>query len=272
MEIEVAVVPAAGRGTRMRPATRVVPKALIPVVDRPTVQYAVEEAVRAGVGEVVVVVDPDVGDLVHAHFTDEEPLPGLEGVRVRAVVQPEPRGLGDAVLRAREAVGDRAFFCLLVDNIVYPGYDVLPETAEASDGRSVVCVRSLSDEMLDRYGVVVPGAWLDDRVLEIRGAVEKPGVEEAPSRLGLVGRYLLTPEVFEALEGLPPGHGGEIQLTDALKGLAGEGRCLAYVIEEDLLDVGTPLGLLEASTVLGVSHSEHGELYRGFLKSYVDTL
>lgn len=256
----------------MRPATRVVPKALIPVVDRPTVQYAVEEAARSGVGEVVVVVDPEVGDLVRAHFSQTEPLPGLSGVTVTAVVQEEPRGLGDAVAVAREAVGDRPFFCLLVDNIVYPGHDVLAETAGASDGRSVVCLRSLTPQLLSRYGVVIPGEWLDDRVLEVKGAVEKPGVENAPSQLGLVGRYLFDPEIFDALDGLAPGHGGEIQLTDAIRAIAGRGRCLGVVIEEDLLDVGTPLGLLEASTVLGVEHPDWGKPYREFLSALAEGL
>ncbi len=256
----------------MRPATRVVPKALIPVVDRPTIQYSVEEAARAGVEEVVVVVDPDVGDLVHRHFTDEEPLPGLERVEVRPVIQEQPRGLGDAVLVARQAVGERPFFCLLVDRIVYPGHEVLAGTAQASDGRSVVCLRSLTPELLEHYGVVVPGRWLDDRVVEVRGAVEKPGVEEAPSQLGLEGRYLFDPDIFAVLEGLPPGHGGEVQLTDAIRMLAEGDRCLGFVIEEDLLDVGTPLGLLEATTVLGAEHAEWADDYREFLKTFVESL
>jgi UTP--glucose-1-phosphate uridylyltransferase len=272
MKIDVAVVPAAGRGTRMRPATRVVPKALIPVVDRPTVQYAVEEAARAGAREVIVVVDPEVGELVHRHFDEEGGLPGLEGVEVRPVVQEVARGLGDAVLVAREAVAGRPFFCLLVDNIVLPGRDVLASTAAASNGSSVVCLRSLGPEMLERYGVVIPGPWRDARVLEVRGAVEKPGREAAPSNLGLVGRYLFTPEIFEALEGLPPGHGGEVQLTDAIRALAEGGRCLGLVIEDDLLDVGTPLGLMEATAYLGADHPEWAKEYRQFLTSFVESL
>lgn len=253
MSIEVAVIPAAGRGTRMRPATRVVPKALLTVVDRPAIQYAVEEAARAGAREAVVVVDLDTGHLIAQHFSLEGPLPGLEDVHLRPVVQEEPLGLGHAVNEAAHMVGDRPFFCLLSDNIVRPGHDVLADLAEGSrDGSvSVMCLRELTDEFLSKYGVVVPASQVEDGYLDLAGAVEKPGVEEAPSRLGFVGRYLFTPEVFEILEHTEPGHGGEIQLTDAINELGLRGRLRGYVAGDDLLDVGTPIGLLEASVELG---------------------
>lgn len=255
MDIDVAVIPAAGRGTRMRPATRVVPKALLTVVDRPAIQYAVEEAARAGATEAVLVVDLDVGHLIQQHFLVDERLPGLEQIRIRPVVQEEPLGLGHAVWEAREMVRDRPFFCLLADNIVRPGRDVLPGLADAAgdDDVSVMCLRRLADEFLSRYGVVVPASEEVDGVLELGGAVEKPGPEDAPSRLGLIGRYLFTPDVFDILEGLEPGHGGEIQLTDAIDELGRRGRCRGFVADDDLLDVGTPPGLLEASVVLGLA-------------------
>jgi UTP--glucose-1-phosphate uridylyltransferase len=253
MSIDVAVIPAAGRGTRMRPATRVVPKALLTVVDRPAIQYAVEEAARAGATEAVVVVDLDTGHLVAQHFSLEGPLPGLEDIQVRPVVQEEPLGLGHAVSEAEHMVGNRPFFCLLSDNIVRPGHDVLARLAEGSrDGSSsVMCLRQLTDEYLSRYGVVVPVSEIDGGFLDLAGAVEKPGPSEAPSRLGLVGRYLFTPEVFAILEKVEPGHGGEIQLTDAINELGRRQRLRGYVAVDDLLDVGTPLGLLEASVELG---------------------
>lgn len=253
MTIEVAVIPAAGRGTRMRPATRVVPKALITVVDRPAIQYAVEEAARAGATEAVVVVDLDAGHLIAQHFKLDGPLPGLEDIRVRPVVQEEPLGLGHAVYEAAEMVGDRPFFCLLSDNIVRPGHDVLGEMAKGSMGGdvSVMCLRRLSDEFLSKYGVVVPTSDIAGRFLDIGGAVEKPGVDNAPSNLGLVGRYVFTPEIFSILEKTAPGVGGEIQLTDAIHELGVRGRLRGFVAEHDLLDVGTPQGLLHASGVLG---------------------
>lgn len=253
MSIDVAVIPAAGRGTRMRPATRVVPKALITVVDRPAIQYPVEEAARAGAKEAIVVVDLDTGHLVAQHFSLDGPLPGLEAVRVRPVVQEEPLGLGHAVYEAAEMVDDRSFFCLLSDNIVRPGHDVLQAMAAGSrDGEvSVMCLRRYPDEFLDRYGFVIPTSEVEDDYLDIGGAVEKPGVDGAPSNLGLVGRYLFTPEIFSILEKTDPGYGGEIQLTDAINELGSRGRLRGYVADTDLLDTGTPQGLLHASNVLG---------------------
>jgi UTP--glucose-1-phosphate uridylyltransferase len=253
VSIDVAVIPAAGRGTRMRPATRVVPKALITVVDRPAIQYAVEEAARAGAKEAIVVVDLDAGYLIAQHFKLGGSLPGLENIRVRPVVQEEPLGLGHAVYEAQEMVGDRPFFCLLSDNIVRPGQDVLAEMAAGSDDGqvSVMCLRRLTDEFLSKYGVVVPASDVEGNYVDLAGAVEKPGVDEAPSRLGLVGRYLFTPEVFTILEKTAPGVGGEIQLTDAINELGARGRLRGFIAETDLLDTGTPQGLLMASKVLG---------------------
>lgn len=273
MRVPVAVIPAAGRGTRMRPATRSVPKALLPVVDRPVIQWIVEEGMRAGVTEFVVVVSPGVDDLLYSHFEGMEgleELKGFAGITLTWVVQEQARGLGHAVLQAREAVDGRAFFCLLGDNLVVPGRDPLDGLAAASDGRSVVCLRPLSDEGLDRYGVAAVGATLGDRVVEVTGAVEKPGRERAPSRLGFVGRYLFTPEVFSFLEGLTPGYGGEIQLTDAIARLGEAGRCLGWVAEDDLLDVGNPAGYVEAITALALWHPIVGGGYRQFLEARLD--
>ncbi len=253
MTIEVAVIPAAGRGTRMRPATRVVPKALLTVIDRPAIQYAVEEAARAGAKEAVVVVDLDTGHLIAQHFSLEGPLPGLEDVRVRPVVQEEPLGLGHAVNEAAHMVAGRPFFCLLSDNLVRPGEDVLPALAQGSDGGqvSVMCLRPLDDDMLSKYGVVSTVSDPGDGYMDLSGAVEKPGPDNAPSRLGLVGRYRFTPEVFGLLESADPGVGGEIQLTDAIDSLGQAGRLRGWVAPGDLLDTGTPEGLLHASIVLG---------------------
>ena len=235
----------------MRPATRVVPKGLLTVIDRPAIQYVVEEAARGGADEVLIVVDLDAGHLIQQHFLVEGRLPGLEDVKIRMVVQEEPLGLGHAVLQSAEAVRDRSFFCLLADNIVRPHDDVLPALATAAAGASAVCLRRLSDEMLSNYGVIVPGSEEVDGVLDVIGAIEKPGPELAPSNLGLIGRYVFTPEIFEILASLTPGHGGEIQLTDAIDQLAKRGRVRGYIAKDDLLDVGTPKGLVEATTVLG---------------------
>ncbi len=255
MSIEVAVIPAAGRGTRMRPATRVIPKALLTVVDRPAIQYAVEEAARAGAKEAIVVVDLDAGHLVSQHFSLEGPLPGLEDVRVRPVVQEEALGLGHAVLEAADIVGDRSFFCLLSDRLMRPGEEILPQLYAGSRDASVsvVFLRGLTVDEVSSFGVAVPASEVVDGYLDVGGAVEKPSPEDAPSLLGFDGRYLFTREVFEILDKTAVGVGGEIQLTDAINTLGESGRLRGFVSEVDLLDVGTPAGLVHATSILGAS-------------------
>ena len=266
MKVDVALVPAAGRGTRMRPATNAIPKALLTVVDRPSIQWVVEEAARAGVTEVVVVVDPDGGRIIERHFEESRFLPGLSGVKVRAVVQEEARGLGHAVLAGREAIGLRPFFVMLADDLIRPEEDLLGPLARAADPEtSVVYVRRLSGEMLGAKGVVVPGSTVSDSVMEIGGAVEKPGAARAPSNYAIAGRYLFMPEVFDHLSGIGPGYGGEIQLTDAVDSLGRAGRCRAYVAEVELLDVGNPLGYLRANTLLGLNDPAYREPYRSIV-------
>ena len=273
MHVEVAVVPAAGRGTRMDPATRVVPKALLPLVDRPALQWVLEEAVAAGARELVVVVSPGVDDLITSHFEGMGGLhriEALQGVHLRWVVQSTPRGLGDAVLQTRDAVAGRPFFCLLGDNIMPPGVPCLATLGGVSDGRSVTAMRPMSAEETRSYGIARLGGWLADDVVEVIGAVEKPGPDSAPSDLGFLGRYLFTDEIFALLAGLEPGHGGEVQLTDAIDALAARGRCLGAVIASDPLDVGNPASYLEAVTVLGLAHRATGARYRAFLESLLD--
>lgn len=262
MNVELAVIPAAGRGTRMRPATRSVHKSFLPLVDRPAIQWIVEEGLRAGVGEFIVVVDPGQADVVLGHF---EGLSGFDDPVIHSVIQPRPLGLGDAVYRAREIVDGRPFFCMLADRLVRPGRDVLAAMQKASDGRSVVCLRALDEAGLERSGVVVAGDALADGVLEVRGAVEKPDVGSAPSRLGLEGRYLFEARLFDHLEGLAPGFGGEIQVTDAIGALGEEGRCLGWVNDVELLDIGNPAGYLAAGAALGLSHPEIGPAFRALL-------
>ena len=268
MRVEVAVIPAAGRGTRMRPATNAIPKALLTVVDRPSIQWVVEEAVRAGVTELIVVVDPDTGGMIERHFSD---LPGTQGARVRSVVQHEARGLGDAVLRTRDAVGDRPFFVLTADDLIRPRESILDRLASSSGSRhSVICVRELPLEVLPSKGVIAPRATIGENVVGIGGAVEKPTPAEAPSRLCIQGRYLFMPEVFELLEGVGPGYGGEIQLTDAIDMLARRGRCRAYVTDVEILDVGNPRGFLNANFVLAAASREYGESLKAIMRRLLE--
>jgi UTP--glucose-1-phosphate uridylyltransferase len=267
--VTVAVIPCAGSGTRMRPATRVVPKPLIPVVDRPVIQYVVEEAVAAGISEVILVVDERPGDPVMAHFVEGDPVPGLESVIFRSVIQENPHGLGDAVLRARSAVGDRPFLCLLSDMFPRPGRSFTPRMVGLFDGRPVMALRRVSPDFFDRYGIVTIGENLTGDVVEVEAAVEKPGAA-APSDLGLVGRYVLTPEVFSDLAALERGHGGEIQLTDAIDRGARRGGALGLIVGDDLLDIGRPAGLLEATAAVGLARPDLAEDFRQALRHMLD--
>ncbi|MXX63479.1 MAG: NTP transferase domain-containing protein [Acidimicrobiia bacterium] len=266
MNVEVALIPAAGRGTRMRPATNAIPKALLTVVDRPGIQWVVEEAARAGVTEVVVVVDPDGGDIIYRHFEESLYLPSVADVKVRTIVQSEAKGLGHAVLTGQEAIGLRPFFVLLADDLIRPSDDILTGLARAAHpDRSAVYVRKVSDRLLGAKGVVETGEWVSPSVMNISGAVEKPGHLAAPSNYAIHGRYLFTPEIFDYLAGLSPGYDGEVQLTDAIAELGAAGRCRAYLAEVDLFDVGNPLGFLQANTVLGLDDPNYRTGYQAII-------
>lgn len=253
----------------MRPATRVVPKPLIPVVDRPAIQYVVEEAVAAGVSEVILVVDERPGNPVLAHFVEGDAVPGLEEVRFQAVVQPEPNGLGDAVLRARGAVADRPFVCLLSDMFPRPGRSFSPHLVQLFDGRAVLAVRRVGPEYFDRYGMVSIGENLTGDVVEVESAVEKPG-SAAPSDLGLVGRYVFGADIFDHLEAVVPGQGGEVQLTDAIDRAARRDGALGLIVGDDLLDIGRPAGLLEATAVVGLARPDLADDFREALQHLLD--
>ena len=268
MRVEVALVPAAGRGTRMRPATNAIPKALLTVVDRPSIQWVVEEAVQAGTTEVIVVVDPDSGGMIERHFDD---LPHLKGATVRSVIQPEAKGLGDAVLAGREAVAGRPFFVMTADDLIRPGDAILPHLAAAAENlRSVVCIRRLPTHMLHSKGVVDPRKFRAGNVVDIQGAVEKPRPEQAPSRLCIQGRYLFMPEVFNHLELVRPGFGGEIQLTDAINALAIRGRCRALITDVEILDVGHPQGFVYANLALAAASPDYGEETKSTMKNLLE--
>jgi len=244
MNVDVAVIPCAGAGTRMRPATRIVPKPLIPVIDRPVIQYVVEEAVEAGIS-------------------------GLGGVTFTKVIQDEPRGLGDAVLCARHAVGDRPFLCMLSDMFPRPGRSYTPRLVSAFAGRAVLAVQEMPDEYLTRWGFVVTAGQRRDGIVEVIGAVEKPGAD-APSNLGLPGRYIFTPEVFELLASQEPGHGGEIQLTDAIDTLAHRDGASGVIVGDDLFDTGIPAGLLEATAAVGLARPDLADRFRRALARMLD--
>jgi UTP--glucose-1-phosphate uridylyltransferase len=260
--VDVAVIPCAGAGTRMLPATRAVPKPLLPVIDRPVLQYVVEEAVAAGITEVILVVDERPGNPVMAHFTEAPPIEGLEGITFVPVVQTEPAGLGDAVLRAADAVGDRPFLCMLSDRFPVPGREFSDRMVAVFDGRVVLALERVGEEGADRYGFVSVSGEVVDGLVTVEGAVEKPGRGRAPSNLALLGRYVLPPSIFAELASLEPGYGGEIQLTDAIDRAARTDGAVGLVVDHVLLDIGMPAGLLEATAAVGLARPDTAPAFR----------
>lgn len=252
--IEVALIPAAGRGTRMRDATRAVPKPLLTVIDRPAIQWVMDEAIDARVGEFVLVVSPD--SLLEQHFGAS-----YRGAPVRYAHQAEALGLGHAIATGAEVVGERPFLCLLSDNLAEPGANPSRELVAAFTGHSVLGVRTIPDHMLESYGVVVVNS--DGRVLT---AIEKPGLG-SPSSLGLVGRYVFTPEIFGLLSSASAGYGGEIQVTDSIDQLAKSSVVMSREFDQDLLDTGTPAKMLEAIVTLARGSREFGPDFEAFLRS-----
>lgn len=282
MPIRKAVIPAAGFGTRLLPATKAQPKEMLPLLDVPMIQYAVEEAAAAGITDVLVVTSRGKGAL-EDHFDrvaeleaalsesgKDEMLARVRAIselaQVHFVRQPEALGLGHAVGCAAAHVGDEPFAVLLPDE-VFPDHDLLPALVAAHDEwrASVIAVRDMGREDISRYGSVDPEPVASELV-RIRGFVEKPPAEEAPSTLGSIGRYVLTPDVFAALEETEPGAGGEIQLTDAIRTIALDGAAYAHVFSGRRFDVGNVVGHLEATIELAWSHPEFGEPFRAFLR------
>ncbi len=257
--IEVAVIPVAGRGTRWLPVSRSVPKELLPVWRRTAASYAVEEALQAGCREIVFVVSPDKQEVV-AHFqrhhqlrdaigdTDSEHPQELawDQLRVHAAVQEEPLGLGHAVLCARQAIGNRPFALLLPDEVLRGVPGATSQLITAAGAGSSVLLMEVPPQDTGHYGIA-KAVDADAKVSLLLDMVEKPAPEQAPSNLAIIGRYILTPRIFDLLMTQAAGHGGEIQLTDALRRMA---RCEpVHGVRYDGVrhDVGQPLGLLAAS-------------------------
>jgi UTP--glucose-1-phosphate uridylyltransferase len=259
MQARTAVIPAAGLGTRFRPVTNVVPKELLPIVDTPALQLVVDEAVGAGIDHIVVVTS-------HRKPTIEAYCATLEHVRVSIAYQDDPRGLGHAVLCAAEAVGDEPFAVLLPDEIM--GDSVLLQRMIATcdtSGGSVVGLLEVPHDQVGAYGVVVPTDPLVDDIVPVGGMVEKPPVDEAPSDLIIIGRYVLTPDVFGILADLPPGRGNEIQLTDALAVQAANGPFHGVMNRSARYDTGTPLGWLTSVVDIATRHPVIGDDFRAWL-------
>ena len=288
-----AVIPAAGLGTRFLPATKATPKEMLPVVDRPAIQYVVEEAVRAGLHDVLMITGRNKRAL-EDHF---DRVPVLErqlaeqgkdallasvletnelGGDLHYVRQGDPKGLGHAVLRAKRHVGDEAFAVLLGDDLIDEKEDLLSRMVEVQErtGGSVVALMEVPREAISAYGAAaIETVEGEDGFVKITGLVEKPAANEAPSNYAVIGRYVLSPKVFEVLENTAPGRGNEIQLTDALQTLAqgdGEGEGVyGVVFSGRRFDTGDKLSYLKANVILAAERPEFGDDLRAWLKDFV---
>jgi UTP--glucose-1-phosphate uridylyltransferase len=282
-KITKAVFPVAGLGSRFLPATKASPKEMLPIVDKPLIQYAVEEAAAAGITDLIFVtgrnkraiedhfdLNPELENaLVHKQDllkVARTVLPA--GCRCIYIRQAEPLGLGHAVLCARPVVGDEPFAVLLADDLI----DAQPPTIAAmaarfgKEGCSLLGVEEIPRERTASYGIVSP-ADAKAEVTQINGIVEKPAPKDAPSTLGVVGRYVLTPAIFDLLATARPGSGGEIQLTDAISALLARERVMAMRLGGTRYDCGTKLGYLKATVEFGLRHAEVGRDFADFLAS-----
>jgi len=283
-KIRAAVFPVAGRGTRFLPATKASPKEMLPIVDKPLIQYAVEEALDAGATKLVFITGSSKRAIEDHFDTDpeleralieagkQELLESIQGIVPKGVTciyirQGEPLGLGHAVLCALPAVGNEPFFVHLADDLIAGEPPCLTQMAAEHDrhGGSVIAVEEVPHEETASYGVVAVDQ--SNRITEI---VEKPAPENAPSNSAVVGRYLLAPQIFEKLQTTGRGAGGEIQLTDAIADLLGESPVYAYAFKGERFDCGSKLGYLKATMAYGLNHPDTGDEFRKYLRESVE--
>ncbi|NOU87833.1 UTP--glucose-1-phosphate uridylyltransferase GalU [Paenibacillus sp. LMG 31460] len=263
MKVRKAIIPAAGLGTRFLPATKAMPKEMLPIVDKPTIQYIVEEAVESGIEDIIIVTGKGkraIEDHFDNSFELEQNLLEKQKfdlltevqksskVDIHYIRQKEPKGLGHAIWCARKFIGDEPFAVLLGDDIVRAEKPCLKQMMDQYESRhaSIIGVKHVSDEEVSRYGIV-DGNEIENRLFSINHLVEKPKKEEAPSNLAIMGRYILTPRIFDILNNQKPGAGGEIQLTDAIAELNLIESVYAYEFEGQRFDVGEKLGFIQTT-------------------------
>ncbi|MFD1031296.1 UTP--glucose-1-phosphate uridylyltransferase GalU [Metaplanococcus flavidus] len=273
-KVRKAIIPAAGLGTRFLPLTKAMPKEMLPIIDKPTIQYIVEEAVASGIEDIIIVTGKGkraIEDHFDNNFELEENLIKkgkfelLEKVRdssqveIHYIRQKEPKGLGHAVWTARKFIGDEPFAVLLGDDIIRSEKPCLKQLIDQymEIGSSIIGVQSVDENETHRYGIVDP-AGVDGRCYKVRNMVEKPVKGTAPSNLAIMGRYILTPEIFQFLDKQEVGAGGEIQLTDAIQGLNELQSIYAYDFEGKRYDVGEMLGFIQTQMEFALDHEEYG--------------
>lgn len=289
--IRKAVFPVAGLGTRFLPATKTVPKEMLPIVDRPLIQYAVDEAIEAGCDTLVFVTNRykhAVADYFDKAYELEQKLERSgkheqlelvrnvlpDGVRAVFVTQAEALGLGHAVLCARPVIGDEPFAVVLPDDVIWNrGLGALAQMADLaeSSGDNVIATQTVPREQTSSYGIAAVDGF-SGRQGRITSIVEKPDPAKAPSNLAVVGRYVLSPRIFDLLEQVKPGAGGEIQLTDAISALLAEEPVLAYRFQGTRFDCGTHIGLIEATIRYALDHEQLSEAARALMQNALDEL
>ncbi len=283
-KIRKAVIPAAGYGTRFLPATKATPKEMLPIVDKPTIQYIVEEAVASGI-EDILIISGHGKRAIEDHF---DSAPALEAelqrkgkndllkmvqetadINIHYIRQRYMRGLGDAILCARSFMGNEPFAVLLGDDVVYnpakPALRQLMDIYEATGG-SVLGCQNVADEKVSSYGIVAGTKTDNNRLMRVSDMVEKPALKEAPSHMAVLGRYIIKPQIFDILAQTKPGKGNEIQLTDALKVLAREDAVDAYDFEGLRYDLGDKLGFLKATVEFALRREDLGEPFKAYIK------
>jgi UTP--glucose-1-phosphate uridylyltransferase len=286
MKIRKAIIPAAGLGTRFLPATKAMPKEMLPIIDKPGIQYIVEEAVASGIEDIIIVTGKSkraIEDHFDSSFELEQNLltkgkydllsevqKATDLTDIHYIRQKEPKGLGHAIWCARKFIGNEPFAVLLGDDIVkseVPCLKQMMDVFEKVHG-SVLAVKRVPDDEVSRYGIVdpVPGTSDEDAVIRVRGVVEKPSRESAPSNIAIMGRYILTPTIFDLLETQPTGAGGEIQLTDAIYRLMQSEPVYAYDFEGRRYDTGEKLGYLKTIIDFALERPDLAKDVRAYLK------
>ncbi|NLM12117.1 MAG: UTP--glucose-1-phosphate uridylyltransferase GalU [Epulopiscium sp.] len=284
MKIRKAIIPAAGLGTRFLPATKAQPKEMLPIVDKPTIQYIVEEAVQSGIEDIIIVTGRSKRS-IEDHFDKSIELElelekkgksdllelarqASDLANIHYIRQKEPKGLGHAILTAKNFIGDEPFAVLLGDDIIVSETPCLKQMIEVFNEykTSILGVQQVPLEDVDKYGIV-KAKYIEDRVYKVTDMVEKPDREKAPSNIAILGRYIITPRIFDYLEKQEAGAGGEIQLTDALKKLSQEEAMYAYDFIGKRYDVGNKMGFLQATVEFALSREDLREEFLAYLNS-----
>lgn len=288
MKVKKAIIPAAGLGTRFLPATKAMPKEMIPIVDKPTIQFIVEEAVDSGIEDIIIITARNKG-AIEDHFDknpeleralakkqDEEFLKLIEDIsnlaNIHYIRQKEPKGLGHAISYARTFIGDEPFAVLLGDDVVdaeVPCTKQLIDMFEKYNTTILGC-QIVAKEHVSKYGIV-DGIYVEEDLYKVKNLIEKPSIDQAPSTQAILGKYIITPRIFDFLENTKPGAGGEIQLTDALKALAEEEDMYAYNFKGRRYDVGNKLGYLEATVEYALKREELRDDFKKYLDKLVES-